>query len=48
MYHYMLTDKKNNGEGIQMVLLEELENHEYVTLKTILIKAFNDLQLVLK
>ena len=24
MYHYMLTDKKNNGEGIQMVLLEEL------------------------
>ena len=47
MYLYV-NDKKNGEEGIQMVLLEELGNHEYVTLKTILIKAFNDLQLVLK
>ena len=39
MYHYMLTDKKNNGEGIQMVLLEELENHEYVTLKNYINKS---------
>ena len=49
MYHYMLTDKKNNGEGIQMVLLEELGKPRVCHVeKTILIKAFNDLQLVLK
>ena len=48
MYHYMLTDKKIMVKVFKWYYLKNLENHEYVTLKTILIKAFNDLQLVLK
>ncbi|WP_394856218.1 3-dehydroquinate synthase [Staphylococcus borealis] len=49
MYQYMLTDKKNNGEGIQMVLLEELGKPRVCHVeKDILIQTFEDLQLVLK
>ncbi|UDI78249.1 3-dehydroquinate synthase [Staphylococcus taiwanensis] len=49
MYEYMLTDKKNNGEGIQMVLLEDLGKPlvQHVE-KSILINAFNELKSLIK
>ncbi|MBI5972515.1 3-dehydroquinate synthase [Staphylococcus caledonicus] len=49
MYHYMLLDKKNDEQGIQMVLLEALgKPHVRHVEKNVLITAFNELQSLLK
>lgn len=49
MYQYMLSDKKNNGEGIQMVLLEKLgKPNVYHVEKNILKQSFKQLQLLVE
>lgn len=49
MYNYMLSDKKNNGEGIQMVLLEAIGKPSVHHVdKDVLMNAFNELQSLAK